>query len=100
MFLNSGQTCSALTRMLVPADKVDEAAAIAAQVAQNYSVGDPTAATSVLGPLANSNQLKRVAAISNRASRKAHRPYSTAGRPARNPATSSDPPCSPASPRT
>ncbi|RZL83607.1 MAG: aldehyde dehydrogenase family protein [Rhodococcus sp. (in: high G+C Gram-positive bacteria)] len=59
-FLNSGQTCSALTRMLVPSDKVDEAAAIAAQVAQNYSVGDPTAATSVLGPLVNSNQLKRV----------------------------------------
>ncbi|KXX54233.1 aldehyde dehydrogenase family protein [Rhodococcus sp. LB1] len=59
-FLNSGQTCSALTRMLVPAHKVDEAAAIAAQVAQNYSVGDPTAATSVLGPLVNSNQLKRV----------------------------------------
>ncbi|UOT07707.1 aldehyde dehydrogenase family protein [Rhodococcus opacus] len=42
------------------ADKVDEAAAIAAQVAQNYSVGDRTAATSVLGPLVNSNQLKRV----------------------------------------
>jgi betaine-aldehyde dehydrogenase len=59
-FLNSGQTCSALTRMLVPSDKVDEAAAIAAQVAQNYSVGDPTAATSMLGPLVNSNQLKRV----------------------------------------
>ncbi|MDV7353579.1 aldehyde dehydrogenase family protein [Rhodococcus oxybenzonivorans] len=59
-YLNSGQTCSALTRMLVPADKVDEAAAIAAQVAQNYAVGDPTAATSVLGPLVNSNQLKRV----------------------------------------
>jgi betaine-aldehyde dehydrogenase len=59
-FLNSGQTCSALTRMLVPAGKVDEAAAIAAKVAQNYSVGDPTAATSVLGPLVNSNQLKRV----------------------------------------
>ncbi|GCE36897.1 Aldehyde dehydrogenase [Rhodococcus wratislaviensis] len=59
-FLNSGQTCSALTRMLVPADKVDEASAIAAQVAQNYSVGDPTAATSVLGPLVNSNQLERV----------------------------------------
>ncbi|MEU2006420.1 aldehyde dehydrogenase family protein [Rhodococcus sp. NPDC019627] len=59
-YLNSGQTCSALTRMLVPADKGDEAAAIAAQVAQKYAVGDPTAATSVLGPLVNSNQLKRV----------------------------------------
>ncbi|WP_072688332.1 aldehyde dehydrogenase family protein [Rhodococcus marinonascens] len=59
-FINSGQTCSALTRMLVPSAKVDEAAAIAVQVARNYSVGDPTSATSVLGPLVNSNQLKKV----------------------------------------
>ncbi|WP_157108665.1 aldehyde dehydrogenase family protein, partial [Aldersonia kunmingensis] len=59
-YLNSGQTCSALTRMLVPADKVDEAAAIAAEVAKNFAIGDPVEATSVLGPLVNSNQLKRV----------------------------------------
>ncbi|AOW93119.1 aldehyde dehydrogenase [Rhodococcus sp. WMMA185] len=59
-FMNSGQTCSALTRMLVPSDKAEEAAAIAVQAAQNYSVGDPTSATSSLGPLVNSNQLKRV----------------------------------------
>ncbi|MBD0323330.1 MAG: aldehyde dehydrogenase family protein [Aldersonia sp.] len=59
-YINSGQTCSALTRMLVPAEKVDEAAAIAAEVAKNYTVGDPSAETSMLGPLVNSNQLKRV----------------------------------------
>ncbi|MEV0948170.1 aldehyde dehydrogenase family protein [Rhodococcus sp. NPDC049939] len=59
-FMNSGQTCSALTRMLVPSDKVQEAAAIAAEVAGNYSVGDPTSASSMLGPLVNSNQFKKV----------------------------------------
>ncbi|MFF2060136.1 aldehyde dehydrogenase family protein [Rhodococcus qingshengii] len=59
-FINSGQTCSALTRMLVPAEKVDEAAAIAAAVAVHFPVGDPTQPTSVLGPLVNANQLGRV----------------------------------------
>ncbi|MCX5043569.1 aldehyde dehydrogenase family protein [Aldersonia sp. NBC_00410] len=59
-YLNSGQTCSALTRMLVPADRMDEATAIAAEVAKNFVVGDPTAPMSVLGPLVNSNQLERV----------------------------------------
>ncbi|MFK4363101.1 aldehyde dehydrogenase family protein, partial [Rhodococcus sp. 27YEA6] len=59
-FINSGQTCSALTRMLVPAEKVDEAAAIAAAVAAHFPVGDPTQPTSVLGPLVNANQLGRV----------------------------------------
>ena len=51
-FLNSGQTCSALTRMLVPADKVSQAADIAAATAEGY-VGQ-------LGPLVSSAQLKRV----------------------------------------
>ncbi|MGC0367021.1 aldehyde dehydrogenase (NAD+) [Rhodococcus sp. 27YEA15] len=59
-FINSGQTCSALTRMLVPAEKMDEAAAIAAVVAGHFQVGDPTQPTSVLGPLVNANQLARV----------------------------------------
>ena len=46
--------------MLVPAEKVDEAAAIAAAVAAHFPVGDPTQPTSVLGPLVNANQLGRV----------------------------------------
>ena len=59
-FLNSGQTCSALTRMLVPAERVNEVAALAEQVARAYTVGDPTAAGTRLGPLVNANQFKRV----------------------------------------
>ncbi|MDX6267580.1 MAG: aldehyde dehydrogenase, partial [Frankiales bacterium] len=59
-FLNSGQTCSALTRMLVPADKLEQAEKIAAATAAAFAVGDPNDAGSLLGPLVSSAQLQRV----------------------------------------
>ncbi|HMG40450.1 MAG TPA: aldehyde dehydrogenase family protein [Acidimicrobiales bacterium] len=59
-FLNSGQTCSALTRMLVPRDKLAEAEEIAARVAQTFTPGDPFADTTRLGPLASKAQLDTV----------------------------------------
>ena len=59
-YLNSGQTCTALTRMLVPADRIEEVEEIARRVAESYTIGDPTLATSVLGPLVSSTQLERV----------------------------------------
>ncbi|WP_068154668.1 aldehyde dehydrogenase family protein [Rhodococcus phenolicus] len=59
-FLNSGQTCTALTRMLVPADRLDEAAELAATVARAYTVGLPSDPASKLGPLVNATQLARV----------------------------------------
>ena len=59
-FLNSGQTCTALTRMLVPADRIDEVEEIARRVAESYTIGDPTQPTSLLGPLVSSTQLERV----------------------------------------
>src|SRR5437870_304502 len=40
-YLHSGQTCTALTRMLVPASKYDEAAKSAAEGARGFTVGDP-----------------------------------------------------------
>ncbi len=51
-FLNSGQTCSALTRLLVPADRMDEAAALAGEAA--------AAAGARLGPLVSQAQWDRV----------------------------------------
>ena len=42
-FINAGQTCTALTRMLVPADAYDEAVALAVKAAGRYTVGDPMA---------------------------------------------------------
>jgi acyl-CoA reductase-like NAD-dependent aldehyde dehydrogenase len=59
-YLNSGQTCSALTRMLVPRDKLAQAEEIAARVAQTFTPGDPFAETTRLGPLASKAQQERV----------------------------------------
>ena len=59
-FLNSGQTCSALTRMLVPKDRLAEAEAIAGATAGAMKVGDPFAEGTHLGPLASAAQRDRV----------------------------------------
>jgi acyl-CoA reductase-like NAD-dependent aldehyde dehydrogenase len=59
-FLNSGQTCSALTRMLVPRERLAEAEAIAAAVAESFTPGDPLAEGTVLGPLVSEPQRRRV----------------------------------------
>jgi aldehyde dehydrogenase (NAD+) len=57
---NSGQTCVAPTRMLVPRDRYDEAAAIAAQVANAIVVGDPANPATKMGPISNRNQYDKV----------------------------------------
>jgi aldehyde dehydrogenase (NAD+)/betaine-aldehyde dehydrogenase len=59
-FLNSGQTCSALTRMLVPREKLAEVEAIAAATAAAFTVGDPAEETTRLGPLVSAAQRDRV----------------------------------------
>ncbi len=59
-FLNSGQTCAAHTRMLVPESKYDEAAKLAVAEVSKYTVGDPFSETSKLGPLVSAAQRERV----------------------------------------
>ena len=59
-YLNSGQTCTALTRMLVPESKYEEAAKAATEVAKSFSVGDPLSESTRLGPLTSAAQLERV----------------------------------------
>ncbi len=59
-FLNSGQTCSALTRMLVPREKLAEAEQIAAATAEAFTPGDPFADSTRLGPLVSETQRQRV----------------------------------------
>jgi acyl-CoA reductase-like NAD-dependent aldehyde dehydrogenase len=59
-FLNSGQTCSALTRMLVPASRLDEAEQVAAAAVGKIKVGDPFTEGVHLGPLASAAQRDRV----------------------------------------
>jgi acyl-CoA reductase-like NAD-dependent aldehyde dehydrogenase len=59
-FLNSGQTCSALSRMLVPRQRLREAEAVAAKRARSLKPGDPFDPSSKLGPLASQAQWDRV----------------------------------------
>lgn len=59
-FINGGQTCTAWTRMLVPARQYDEALALIKDAAAKYPVGTPTDEGTRIGPLANANQYKKV----------------------------------------
>lgn len=54
VFINSGQTCTALTRMLVPAERYEEAVAIAKKVAEEIAMG--TGADDFMGPLSSARQ--------------------------------------------
>lgn len=59
-FLNSGQTCSAWTRLLVPDELYDEAAALAVEFAKKFQAGDPMDENARLGPLVSRRQYDRV----------------------------------------
>ncbi|HWB67604.1 MAG TPA: aldehyde dehydrogenase family protein [Mycobacteriales bacterium] len=59
-YFNSGQTCTAWTRMVVPAQRYDEAVALAAETAEGYVTGDPLDAATRLGPLVSGTQRQRV----------------------------------------
>lgn len=55
IFLNSGQTCSVPSRMLVPRERMDEAVSIAVATAESLAVGAPDSGAFV-GPLVNAAQ--------------------------------------------
>jgi len=59
-FLNSGQTCSALTRMLVPRERLSEVEDLAVAAAEAFTPGDPFEPSSRLGPLVSGAQRDRV----------------------------------------
>jgi len=60
VFQNSGQSCNAPTRMLVPADKMAAVEAIAKRIAEGVVVGDPASETTNVGPLVSKLQFERV----------------------------------------
>ena len=60
-FMNSGQSCNAPTRMLVPADRQDEAVAIAKATAEATVVGDPKeVAAGGIGPVVSEVQFNKI----------------------------------------
>ncbi len=60
LVMNSGQSCNAGTRMLVPAARMDEAAAIAAAAAEKIAVGDPNDPGTAVGPVSSKVQFDKV----------------------------------------
>jgi acyl-CoA reductase-like NAD-dependent aldehyde dehydrogenase len=59
-YLNSGQTCTAQTRMLVPQSRLEEAERIAAGAAEWFTLGNPLDSATTLGPLVSAAQRDRV----------------------------------------
>jgi aldehyde dehydrogenase (NAD+) len=59
-FSNSGQSCNAPTRMLVPADRQEEVVAIARKVAEETVVGDPRHAGTIIGPVVSEIQFDKI----------------------------------------
>ena len=60
VFMNSGQSCNAPTRMLVPQSKMNDAIAIAKGVAESTKAGDPRAADTKIGPVVSSIQWEKI----------------------------------------
>src|SRR6202789_3581117 len=56
---NSGQSCNAPTRMLVPAKKMDEAIVIAKEAAEAVTVGDPNG-NATIGPVVTTSQWEKI----------------------------------------
>jgi aldehyde dehydrogenase (NAD+) len=59
-FGNSGQSCNAPTRMLVPRARQSDAIAIAREAARKYVVGDPRSEKSTLGPVVSKTQFDKI----------------------------------------
>ena len=60
MYQNTGQSCNAPSRMLVPRAKLAEAEAIAAKVTASVVVGDPTAKGTTMGPVVSEVQFNKI----------------------------------------
>ncbi len=63
MMRNTGQSCNAPSRMLVPASKLAEAEQIASAVVRKLVVGDPQSPSTTIGPIANARQYQRVQSL-------------------------------------
>ena len=61
--MNTGQSCNAATRMLVPTSRMEEAAAIARSTAESIAVGDPSDEATKVGPLVSELQFNKVQAL-------------------------------------
>lgn len=83
MMTNSGQSCNAPSRMLVPAKRYSEAVEVARKTAEQVKVGDPKAPGVIMGPVANKLQFERVQALIGKGIEEGAKPVTGGlGRPA------------------
>ncbi len=59
-FMNAGQVCAAPSRLIVPEDRFEEAAALAVEAVDRLVIGNPADPATDVGPLANAAQFARV----------------------------------------
>lgn len=65
VLLNSGQTCAAWTRMIVPSSKLKEVETLAVEAMSTFRAGDPFEGGKVIGPLVSASQRERVISYIN-----------------------------------
>ncbi|MGY3361893.1 acyl-CoA reductase-like NAD-dependent aldehyde dehydrogenase [Bradyrhizobium sp. GM0.4] len=63
IFLNSGQSCDAPSRLIVPNIKMEEVTKIAKNLARKYRVGHPRAAGIDMGPVVNRGQWEKIPSL-------------------------------------
>lgn len=80
-FANTGQTCFAQSRVLVPADRVEEVTAALVNLVHGYRLGDPFDAATTMGPLVSAAQRERVDGMVRRAVEDGARVAAGGGRP-------------------
>jgi aldehyde dehydrogenase (NAD+) len=80
--MNSGQTCSAWTRMIVPRSRYGEAVEFATQAIKSLKVGDPLDTSTRLGPLISAMQRERVEGYIAKGKQEGARVVLGGGRPA------------------
>lgn len=66
-FLNSGQSCNAMTRLLVSKEQYSTAVDLAVAAASNYTMGDPMDSDTRLGPVVSEIQQQRILQMVSRA---------------------------------
>jgi len=64
-FRNTGQSCDAPTRMLIPRSRMNEATTAAQRAAELTQVGEPLADGTMIGPLASKAQFDKVQRLIN-----------------------------------
>lgn len=62
IFLNAGQTCTALSRLLIPLEDKEKIEALLKELVHEYPIGDPSDPQTKVGPLASLQQFQKVSA--------------------------------------